>query len=93
MLTKTELPKPKSRKAELLFDMIQGKVITESDYDYHRFRGDISDLRLEYGLPVRHVDVPFKSKYGHKNKFRKHFLLSIHRKKAVQIYKQINRVA
>lgn len=90
---KTELPEPKSRKAELLYDMIQGRMIAEQDYTYNRFRGDISDLRLEYQLPIRHVDVPFKSKYGHKNKFRKHFLLSIHRKKAVQIYKQINRVA
>lgn len=87
------LPKPKSRKAELLFDMISGKMIAEQDYTYNRFRGDISDLRLDYGLPVRHVDVPFKSKYGHKNKFRKHFLLSIHRNKAVRIYKQINKVA
>lgn len=92
MLTQ-KLPEPKSRKAELLYDMIQGRMIAEQDYTYNRFRGDISDLRLEHGLPVRHVDVPFKSKYGHKNKFRKHFLLSIHRKKAVQIYKQINRVA
>lgn len=84
------LPPPKSRKAELLLDMISGKMIAEQDYDYNRFRGDISDLRNKYQVPIRHAEEPFENIYHHKGKFRKHFILTIHRRKAQKVYQQIN---
>lgn len=90
MQTEIVLPPPKSRKAELLLDLISGKMITERDYDYNRFRGDISDLRNKYQVPIRHAEEDFTNKYQHKNKFRKHFILTIHRKKAQKVYQQIN---
>lgn len=87
----TFLAPPRSRKAELLRDMIEGKIITEQDYNYNRFRGDISDLRLKHQVPIRFAEEEFESKYGHKNKFRKHYLLTIDRGKCIEIYEKINR--
>jgi hypothetical protein len=85
------LSPPKSRKAELLHDMILGKIIAEQDYNYNRFRGDISDLRLKYQVPVRFAEEEFESKYGHKRVFRKHFLLTIDREKCCEIYENLNK--
>ena len=79
----TLLSPPKSRKAELLYDMILGKMIAEQDYTYNRFRGDISDLKNKYQVPIRYAEQEFTSKYGHDNKFRKHYILTIDREKCV----------
>lgn len=87
------LAPPKSQKAVLLKDLIAGKIITESDYPFHRFRGHISDFKLKHELPLRFRDVPFKSQFGHPGKYRKHYLLTIHKKKAIQLYNKINGAA
>lgn len=94
MLTvSTTLPEPKSRKAELLRDMILGKMISEQDYSYNRFRGDISDLKNKYNVPIRYSEEPFENIYKHKNKFRKHYILTIDRELCERIYNQINKTA
>jgi hypothetical protein len=89
--TLTLLSPPKSRKAELLRDMIEGKMIAEQDYDYNRFRGDISDLRLKYNVPVRFAEEEFTSKYGHPRLYHKHYILTIDREKCVEIYEKLNK--
>jgi hypothetical protein len=87
----TLLPEPKSRKAELLRDLIMGKIISEQDYSYNRFRGDISDLKNKYQVPIRYAEEDFTNVYGHKSKFRKHYLLTIDREAAEKIYEKINK--
>lgn len=89
----TTLAEPKSRKAELLRDLILGKIIAEQDYSYNRFRGDISDLKNKYNVPIRYAEEDFTNIYKHKSRFRKHYLLTVDREIAIEIYKQINRVA
>lgn len=86
-----ELAEPKSRKAQLLRDMIIGKIISEQDYDYNRFRGDISDLKNKYHVPIRFAEEEFTNIYHHKNKFRKHYLLTIDREAAERVYEKINK--
>lgn len=91
MLTLVLLPEPKSRKAELLRDLIMGKIISEQDYSYNRFRGDISDLKNKYHVPIRFAEEDFTNVYNHKSRFRKHYLLTIDRAKAEEIYMKINK--
>lgn len=86
-----ELSKPKNQKAHMLLDMIEGKMIAEQDYCYNRFRGNISDFILKEGLEIRHQDVPFVNQYGHKGTYRKHYILSIDRDKAREVYEKINK--
>jgi len=74
-----------------LRDMLMGKFIAEQDYTYNRFRGDISDLRNKHQVPIRFAEQEFKSKYGHENKFRKHYILTIDREKCMAIYETINK--
>lgn len=91
MLTLVLLPEPKSRKAELLRDLIMGKIISEQDYPYNRFRGDISDLKNKYHVPIRFAEEDFTNVYNHKSRFRKHYLLTIDRKIAEEVYERINK--
>lgn len=74
----------------LLADMIKGKAISEQQYPFNRFRGSISDLRLEHGLDIRHADEEFTNQFGRKRKYRRHFILSIDREKAIEVYNKIN---
>lgn len=87
----TFLAPPKSRKAELLRDMIEGKFIAEQDYNYNRFRGDISDLKNKHHVPLRFAEEPFKSKYGHNRNYHKHYILTIDREKCIEIYERLNK--
>lgn len=89
--TLTFLAPPKNRKAELLRDLIMGKIISEQDYSYNRFRGDISDLKNKYNVPIRYAEEEFTNIYQHKNKFRKHYLLTIDREAAERVYEKINK--
>lgn len=88
-----KLAEPKSRKAELLRDLILGKVIAEQDYNYNRFRGDISDLKNKYHVPIRFAEEDFTNVYKHKSRYRKHYLLTVDRDEAIKIYNRINRAA
>lgn len=90
-MTFEKLSPPKNQKAHMLRDMILGKMISEQQYSYNRFRGNISDFILKYGLNIRHQDVPFTNQFGHKGTYRKHYLMGIELEKAVELYEQINK--
>lgn len=91
LLTLTQkLAEPRNQMAQLLYDMIRGKDISEQQYCQNRFRGNISDLRNDYGIPIRHVDVSFVNQFGRKGKFRKHYILTIDREEAIGVYNKIN---
>lgn len=80
----------KNQMAHLLYDMINGKMISEQDYSYNRFRGNISDLINDHNCPIRHKDVPFTNTFGRKSTYRKHYILTIDRDEAISIYQKIN---
>ncbi len=84
------LSPPKNQMAHLLYDMIQGRMISEQQYAYNRFRGSLSDLINNYSVPIHHQDVPFENTFGRKSTYRKHYILSIDRERAMEIYHKIN---
>jgi hypothetical protein len=84
------LKPPKRDTADVLYDLIQGKVVKEREYNVNSFRDIISRLKRIHGIPLRHVDVEAKTRHGEVRRYRKHFLLSIHRKKAIRVYEKIN---
>lgn len=89
-MTMEFLAPAKNQMARLLRDMIEGRMISEQDYSYNRFRGNISDLINEYGCPIRHQDVPFVNSFGRKSKYRKHYIMSVDRAEAIKIYHKVN---
>ncbi len=84
------LAKPTNTMAVLLSAMIRGKMISEGDIRLNSFRSRISDLRLRYGLPIRHKDVSFKNGFGRSSHYRRHYILSVDREKALKVYGEIN---
>jgi hypothetical protein len=86
----TTLPPPKRAIAEVLLSLIMGDEVKESRYRFNGFRDAISQLKNYYKLPLRHIDVDGKNKFGRPCKYRKHFILRMHVKKAKAIYLKIN---
>lgn len=85
------LSEPKKDTAEVLYDLIQGLFVKERDYPYNSFRDIIARLKNIHGLPLRKVDIEAKTRHGEVRKYRKHYLLSIHLKKALKVYARINK--
>jgi hypothetical protein len=86
------LAPPKSDTSEILYDLIRGRVIKERQYPYTAFRDIIARLKNRYRLPLRFVDIEQKNARGKVRRHRKHFLLSIDRKKAAEVYSKINKI-
>lgn len=90
LITTKTLPAPKNQKAEILYDLITSNEITESNYPYTGFRSRLSDLR-RLGLTIRFQWKNFKSRYGRKGRFKVHYLWETHKRKAVRLYREINK--
>lgn len=84
------LPEPKKAIAEVLYCLITRTFLKEQDMRLNSFRDCMSQLRNYYNSPIRHVDIPGKTRHGRPVKYRKHFLLTISRARASRIYLQIN---
>lgn len=85
------LARPKNQRAHLLRELIKGKMISERQFQYNRFRGSISDLVRKYSIPLKHKDVPFENVFGRKSHYRRHYLMLINRTKAIKVYNEINK--
>lgn len=84
------LAPPRNQQAHLLGEMIKGRMISERDFQYNRFRGSISDLINEHKAPIHHKDVPFENTFGRKSTYRRHFILTVDREEAIKVYNRIN---
>jgi len=84
------LPEPKKYIAKVLHGLITRPAISEQDFRINSFRSILSDLRREYGIPIRHVDVEGTNEFGRKYIYRRHFLLTISHKRAIKTYLKIN---
>ena len=84
------LPQPKKAISKVLLGLITKNNVSEQDYSYNSFRDIISTLRRDYKIPVRHVDVEGTNEFGKKIIYRRHFLLTISREKAIKTYLKIN---
>jgi len=86
----TQLPPPRNQRAEILHDLITSNEITEHEYPYNGFRSRLTELR-KLGLTIRFHWKNFKTKYGRKGRFKVHYLWETHKRKAMRIYKEINK--
>jgi hypothetical protein len=84
------LAPPKNQMARLLYDMINGRMISEQDYHFNRFRGSLSDLRNDYGVPIRHQDEKFTNSFGRESRYRRHYILSVDKEQAIEVYHKLN---
>lgn len=80
----------RSQLAAVLKMLIENDFVSERDTPFNGFRSRISDLRLDYGLDVRFAWVEYTNQFGRKGRYRKHFLLSIDKDKAIEVYNRIN---
>jgi hypothetical protein len=86
-----QLPPPRSSIASLLLELILKKDVRETDLDpFNGFRDALSELRNYYKIPIRHIDVKGVSKFGKPCKYRRHYLLTINRKRAIRVYLKLN---
>lgn len=89
--TLTFLSPPKNQKAVILKRLIEGEMISERDTVYNGFRTRISELRLDYGVPIRFNWKAFKNEFGHEGKFKVHYILSVDKEDCEKIYDKINK--
>lgn len=88
--TLSKLAPPKNQMSHLLYDMIKGKMIAETQYRMNGFRTRLSELRVDYGVTIFHVDEPFTNEFGRKSYFRSHFITQDDRQQAMETYLKIN---
>ena len=84
------LPQPTKAITRVLLSLITEPAISERQFSYNSFRDIISTLRRQYHVPIRHVDVEGQNEFGRRYIYRKHFLLTISREKAVRTYLKLN---
>jgi hypothetical protein len=86
----TFLSPPKSQLAEVLYGLIMENEISERDFVQNGFRSRLTNLR-KLGLDIQCQWKEFTSKYGHPGKYKVHYLLTIDKGKATQVYEKLNR--
>lgn len=91
MIATTQIPKPKTNLANVLRKLIVSPGLSEREMNINSFRTRISDLRLKYDLNIRHVTKESKNQFGHKVLYRVHFLRDSDKRKALRVYKEINK--
>lgn len=85
------LPAPINQTADILKGLIERNGISERDMNYNGFRSRISELRNTFKLNIRHVEKEFVNKFGHKSRYREHFLYDGDKVEAVRVYGEINK--
>lgn len=91
-MAKTELPKPKSTLAEVLYGLITKSEISEQQFAQNGFRSRISDLK-KLGIPVKEKIIEGVSRHGNPMKYKVRYLFMISIPKATRIYRKINQHA
>ena len=83
-----KLKSPNTQLTFILYHMINSdKGIAERDTNFNMFRGYISLIRKV--VDVKHTEVPFKNVFGHKGKYRRHWLTNSDKKKAAKYYQSL----
>jgi hypothetical protein len=84
------LPPPKTKIAKILHAFATGKVISEQDFRINSFRSILSDLRNDYGIPIRHAKEVSQDEFGKRTWYYRYFTLSVDKKKVQRVYLKIN---
>lgn len=85
------LQPPINQTADILKGLIEQPGVSEKTFEYNGFRSRISDLRNIYKLNIRFVEKEFVNKFGHKSRYREHFLRDGDKVKAAEVYGEINK--
>lgn len=85
----TELPKPKTDLAEILYHLIKKPEISERMFSQNGFRSRLTDLR-NLGLNLRDQWKEFR-KRNKKCQHKVHYLWRSELPKAIRLYEKINR--
>lgn len=89
--TLTFLSPPKNQTAKILKAMIDGQMVTEQSMRMNGFRTRLSELRLDYGLPIHWAWKEFRTEFGEPGKCKAHFILEVDRESAIEVYERINK--
>lgn len=84
------LPPPKTKIAKVLYAFATNKVISEQDFRINSFRSILSDLRNDYGVPIRHAKEITQDEFGKRSWYYRYFTLRMHQKKVIGTYLKIN---
>jgi hypothetical protein len=89
--TLTFLSPPRNQTCKILLAMIQGRSVTEGDFRMNGFRTRISELRLDYGLPIHSAWKTFTTEFNEPGRCKAHFILEVDREAAIEVYEKLNK--
>lgn len=89
------LQRPKTQKAEILFELLNHNSINHQDIFNHTGilspTARISDLRTKHQLNIKMENVKTKNKHGRNVRFGRWSIPTEEREKAIQVYLEINK--
>lgn len=85
------LQPPTNQLAAVLAAMIDYEGVSEQDTKFNGFRTRISELRLEYLLPIESKQIEFENRFGRKSKYKFHYLNEVDKEAAIEVYNKINK--
>ena len=86
------LPNPKNQVHDILYSLITKSGISERQTKYNAFRHSLSLLRkllAQKNIVIRCAKKSFKNRFGHKNKYKIHYLIDGDKRKVVPIYRSL----
>lgn len=95
LFTHVSIAPPVNQRAKILKALIDLPYVSESENfnSYNGFRMRLTEIRRELeavGVSIHFVWHEFEGEFG-KGQFKRHFLLSCDRDKAVELYDRINK--
>jgi len=87
----SDLPKPKSDKADVLLTLIKNGKASIEDYKYLAgFRTRISELSRKHNLNLLSRSVTGKNRFDNTITYQEHILPENEKEVAIELYHQIN---
>lgn len=80
------IPPPTTQLTSVLKMLIEKDGVSERDTVYNGFRTRISELKLEYSLPIVTEKIPFVTALGRPSTYNKHSLMNKDKAEATKLY-------
>lgn len=88
------IQKPTNNTAKVLLALINMQGVNERMFSLNGYRARLSNIRqalAKEGIRLRSVEKEFTNEFGRKGHFKQHFLSNTDKRKAVRIYKEVNK--
>ena len=83
------LPKPKNQRAAVMRMLILSRSgVAERDTNFNGFRSRLSEINRDLKIPFK--EVPFTNQFGHRSKYRKHYIPDHKKDKAIKLFMKYN---